>query len=413
MGKSVKSRFVNNRLALRLFSIYRAIKLRNGKKAFYVEKIIHENSNSYVICRFNVFSKSKVGEIKFMLNGKEKAFSLTETRDFQHKYPGFTEYCINAGIIGFEELQSENTVELSLTIDGQTHFISERLKVLQSDIEDLKTIKSAKLRRVKDILTCPLTKEDLVEGDSFFEGEFSHRRYQKNDLHYNFLPDDLAEKFNIMPTLNISAHDNSRYEEQIIEELLSRGVDNPIILDCGAGLKPRYRAEVVNFEIVAYTTTDVIGINEKLPFKDSSFDAVLSAAVLEHVKDPFQSAKEIMRVLKPGGILMAFVPFLQPYHGYPHHYYNMTISGIRNLFEESVEIKELGTNLHPLDLLPWYINSYISSLNPGDKAEFLNTKLKKFRNLASLNNKGFYKNISKQTHEELAFVVKAIGYKKA
>jgi hypothetical protein len=26
------------------------------------------------------------------------------------------------------------------------------------------------------------------------------------------------------------------------------------------------------------------------------------------------------------------VPFLQPLHGYPHHYYNMTGEGLRNLF---------------------------------------------------------------------------------
>jgi SAM-dependent methyltransferase len=198
----------------------------------------------------------------------------------------------------------------------------------------------------------------------------------------------------------------------MIKELAAKGVCDSLILDCGAGLRPRYRREVVNFEIVGYSTTDVIGINEKLPFKDNSFDGVFSAAVLEHVKDPFQSAREIIRVLKPNGVLMAFVPFLQPYHGYPHHYYNMTISGIRNLFEKAVEITELGTNLHPLDLMPWFIGSYIKSLNEKDSREVLNLRLKDLKNLDLLSGRGFYRNIPQQTREELAFVVKAIGYKK-
>ena len=73
-----------------------------------------------------------------------------------------------------------------------------------------------------------------------------------------------------------------------------------LILDCGAGRRPIYYSNVVNFEIVAYDTTDVRGVGESLPFETDSFDAVFSFAVLEHVKDPFRCASEICRVLKPG-----------------------------------------------------------------------------------------------------------------
>jgi ubiquinone/menaquinone biosynthesis C-methylase UbiE len=81
-------------------------------------------------------------------------------------------------------------------------------------------------------------------------------------------------------------------------------------------------------------STDVLGVAEELPFVDNAFDAVISVAVLEHVRDPFSAAKEITRVLKPGGKLFGYVPFLQPFHGYPNHYYNMTRVDLANLFRD-------------------------------------------------------------------------------
>ncbi|HTX79335.1 MAG TPA: class I SAM-dependent methyltransferase [Longilinea sp.] len=67
------------------------------------------------------------------------------------------------------------------------------------------------------------------------------------------------------------------------------------------------------FEAHALGTNVVGGAGEHLPFADTSFDLVLSHEVLEHVQDDKQSAWEIVRVLKPGGRLVLFVPN----RGYP------------------------------------------------------------------------------------------------
>ena len=40
-----------------------------------------------------------------------------------------------------------------------------------------------------------------------------------------------------------------------------------------------------------------------LPFADCSLDAVICSEVLEHVDSPQKSIEELIRVLKPGGIL--------------------------------------------------------------------------------------------------------------
>lgn len=47
-----------------------------------------------------------------------------------------------------------------------------------------------------------------------------------------------------------------------------------------------------------------LGDVQDLPYEDSSFDFVMAAHVLEHLVDPHRAIKEMVRVLKPGGVLL-------------------------------------------------------------------------------------------------------------
>jgi SAM-dependent methyltransferase len=102
------------------------------------------------------------------------------------------------------------------------------------------------------------------------------------------------------------------------------------------------------------------------------FDAVFSFAVLEHVSDPFKCAAEIIRVLKPGGRIYAKVPFLQPEHGYPNHFYNMTRQGLAKLFHglnvEQHFVPRLGA---PIWALHWIANEYAAHLPAATRQAFL------------------------------------------
>jgi SAM-dependent methyltransferase len=117
----------------------------------------------------------------------------------------------------------------------------------------------------------------------------------------------------------------------------------------------------------------VLGVAEHLPFRDSTFDAVLSIAVLEHVRDPIQAAREIVRVLKPGGELLCAVPFLQPMHGFPHHYFNATPEGLRRLFDRGMmDVKvEVPDTLHPMHALRWILERWAAGLSEETLERFM------------------------------------------
>ena len=106
------------------------------------------------------------------------------------------------------------------------------------------------------------------------------------------------------------------------------------MLDLGAG-NPHpgeHYPNVVFHEWVQYVFTDVVSVCERLPYRDGVFDAVISKATFEHLPRPWEMADEIYRVLKPGGLVHVDTAFMQPLHADPHHYFNMTLDGVKEIF---------------------------------------------------------------------------------
>jgi SAM-dependent methyltransferase len=189
----------------------------------------------------------------------------------------------------------------------------------------------------------------------------------------NFLTRELRKETRITDTDNVSANP---YDEEMMR--LIEAYKDGLILDCGAGRRDVYFENVVNYEIVGYDSTDVVGVGERLPFESNTFDAVFSIAVLEHVRDPFRCAAEIARVLKRGGQLYCCIPFLQPLHGFPHHYFNATPQGARRLFEDVLRVESVSVSraMHPIWALSWIIGSWSQGLEEPTRAAFLNMQLK-------------------------------------
>ena len=109
--------------------------------------------------------------------------------------------------------------------------------------------------------------------------------------------------------------------ERVLDEHVELGRDARI-LDLGPGsgvnmpvLGPRGRVTVVDVSRLSLESCREAGAELVVqadaavpPFADQSFDATTALDVLEHLDDDSAAMRELRRVLKPGGVLMASVP---------------------------------------------------------------------------------------------------------
>ena len=78
------------------------------------------------------------------------------------------------------------------------------------------------------------------------------------------------------------------------------------------------------------------------------------------------------RVLKPGGLVFAGTPFMQPYHGYPHHYQNFTQQRQENLFRRSgFEVLDSGPCVGPVHALVTSVALFLAQYCTSGFGRFL------------------------------------------
>jgi len=129
---------------------------------------------------------------------------------------------------------------------------------------------------------------------------------------------------------------NQRSRDRWVREKAAAVAPGLRVLDVGAGTCP-YRALFSHCEYrthdfkkykgvklgntTEYGTIDYESEITKIPVPDQSFDVVLCTEVLEHVPEPLEAVREMMRILKPGGCLLLTAPLGSGLHQLPFHFY--------------------------------------------------------------------------------------------
>jgi SAM-dependent methyltransferase len=146
-------------------------------------------------------------------------------------------------------------------------------------------------------------------------------------------------------------------QKKLIGQICEKTGD-AVLINLGSGSSD-ISEKVSNVDIFPYENVDMTCDISSLPFKDNSVDMILNSAVLEHVPDPEQVVAEIFRVLKPGGIVYCFFPFMQGFHASPYDFSRRTEPGLLHLFRD-FEVMELYCAGGPTSGMLWALQEWLA-----------------------------------------------------
>lgn len=118
------------------------------------------------------------------------------------------------------------------------------------------------------------------------------------------------------------------------------------VVDIGAGEK-RY-SHLFNhcdsyktLDVHKESNPDIVASIDKIPLEDSSVDGVLCTQVLGDVWDVHRAIQEMIRILKPGGLLLITESLLNEEHDEPQDYWRFTEFAWKKLLEDKCTIEVL------------------------------------------------------------------------
>lgn len=125
-----------------------------------------------------------------------------------------------------------------------------------------------------------------------------------------------------------------------VQQLPAQGLR---VLDVGARYQP-YRPlfaararHYVACDLRKTELVDVVASGEALPFECNTYDVVVCTQVFEYFGDPYAAAREIHRILKPGGALLMSAVACAPRFVDEEHW-RFTSGGIRSLLAPFREV---------------------------------------------------------------------------
>ncbi len=144
--------------------------------------------------------------------------------------------------------------------------------------------------------------------------------------------------------------------------LLKQHGPDKVVVNLGSGpTRPLKRGDIINIDCFAFDEVDIVADARDLPIESDTVDLMINNGLIEHTDSPQCVVREMSRVLRPGGVVFCFLPFMQPYHAAPDDYYRWTIPGIRSLFHGFGDI-EIEIAAGPTSGMLWVLQEWLAIL---------------------------------------------------
>lgn len=224
--------------------------------------------------------------------------------------------------------------------------------------------------RLAGVLVCPTCHGPLTgdlactqcgvagkrHGHQLRFGGFGEAELKQDPL--NRLKEGVKQRFSRIYPMAISVLSPVMSVRFVKPFLDSFDLDRDLVADLGSGTHRR-DPRLVCVDGGNYHEVDIVSDLRHLPVAEGSLAGAMSIAVLEHVPDPAAHIAEILRVLAPGGRLLCFVPFMQPFHASPYDFQRYTNVGLREQFP-GFEVVDVRVGAGPTSGLLWVLQEWLA-----------------------------------------------------
>ena len=174
-----------------------------------------------------------------------------------------------------------------------------------------------------------------------------------------------------MRLLNVIRKEKERTVKFIIKE---HSNNDDRILNVGSS-STTFGQNSINLDIQKYPGIDLVADAHELPFVSESFNICVLSAVLQYCRNPFQVAKEVCRVLMPGGFAVVDAPFVQHYCLGTPDLYRFSKDGLKAVFDDHLEIVRCDVSISGGSALAFYLQGISNVLTSNKYIRFILTNL--------------------------------------
>jgi len=324
----------------------------------FLEKPAREIADPSIDVYGWVASEAPAPVIRVAANGRPVRHILHDRPDVRRTLPGLGFVAGVYAPLSVFDLDPCDRVDITLSCGAEATGMACVLSpaIQQARAADA-TLRLAARDKCLSILVCPSCRSPAIRAQAAVCGGCG-AAFSQSTRAINMIADQPAPA---LQTDNIALPPDADAARALIARVTR---DGGWVLDCGGGRRAARMRHVVTVGTTDHAWVDLLARAEALPFADGSFDGAIAVALLDQARDPAARAREVLRVVKPGGEVLAAVPSLRPADWAPRDGADIVAQALAGLFAGGGELIEatLPTGGPPFRLVQALLREYLALL---------------------------------------------------